>query len=112
MIFRPFTLLCALAAAGAGWNLYQVKHRTALLDRELAGIADQIRACQKQKETMESIWGELNQLPRLRSLSQQLLPMETSQTPQNRSFAELDRRLPPAVPFDGQVSAFAPRRTT
>ncbi len=109
MIFRPFTLLCFLTAAGFGWNLYQVKHATAQLDRELASVADQIKAVQKQKETLESVWGTLNDLPRLRQLSQQLLPMETSQTPQNRSFAELDRRLPPVQAFDGTRSAFAQR---
>ena len=35
MIFRPFTVLCLLAAAGFGWNLFEVKRSTAQLDREL-----------------------------------------------------------------------------
>ena len=111
MIARPFTftLLCVLTAAGLAWNLFQVKHRASQLDRELASVAEQIRAVQKHKETLESVWGTLNDLPRLRQLSQQQLPMETSQTPQNRSFAELERRLPPAQPFNGTRSAFAPR---
>ncbi len=109
MIFRPFTVLCFLVAAGFGWNLFQVKHSTALLDRELAGIAEQIKQVQKQKETLESVWGTLNDLPRLRQLSQQLLPQEMSQTPQNRSFAELERRLPPAQTPEAAPSAFALR---
>jgi hypothetical protein len=109
MIFRPLTVLCFLVAAGFGWNLFQVKHSTALLDRELAGIAEQIKAAQKQKETLESVWGTLNDLPRLRQLSQQLLPQEMSQTPQNRSFAELERRLPPAQAPEAMPSAFALR---
>lgn len=109
MSFRPFTVLCFVVAAGFGWNLFQVKHATALQDRELAGIADQIKAAQKQKETLESVWGTLNDLPRLRQLSQRLLPQDVSQTPQNRSFAELERRLPAAQPLDGTPSAFALR---
>jgi len=109
MIFRPFTVLCLLAAAGFGWNLFEVKRSTAQLDRELAGIAEQIRAAQKQKETLESVWGTLNDLPKLRQLSQRLLPQEVTQTPQNRSFAELERRLPAAQQPDATPSAFAQR---
>ncbi len=109
MSFRPVTVLCFLVAAGFGWNLFQVKHATALLDRELAGIADQIKSSQKQKETLESVWGTLNDLPRLRQLSQKLLPQEMSQTPQNRSFAELERRLPATQPLGDAPSSFAVR---
>ncbi len=109
MIFRPFTVLCFLVAAAFGWNLFQVKHSTALLDRELAGVAEQIKASQKQKETLESVWGTLNDLPRLRQLSQLLLPQDVSQTPQNRSFAELERRLPAQQTPDAKPSAFTRR---
>ncbi len=112
MIFRPLTLLCSLVAAYGGWHLYQVKHQTTLLNRELAGLNQQIIEAQKQKETLESIWADLNALPRLQGLAAQRLSGERTQTPTTRKLAELDRLLPPAQAPDGQRSAFAPRTAT
>ena len=37
-MIRPFTVLCLLTACGSGLYLYSEKHRTGLLDRDIARV--------------------------------------------------------------------------
>ncbi len=100
-MMRPISLLCMLLAIGSGLYLYRVKYHAQLLDREinltLRG-ADDARA---RAALVRADYALLNDPIRLQELTDQYLPLKTTQPTQFTTLADLERRLPPigiAVP--------------
>lgn len=107
-MIRPLTLLCMVAAGGAGLYLYQVKHQVALLDRELRELHRGIEQARERTAVLRAEWALLNEPERLRQVAQRHLPLEPLQPQQFIRLTDLDRRVPPPVVFAGAPSLFAP----
>ncbi len=95
-MIRPFTVLCALLAAGSGLYLYHEKHRASVLDRQIAQVVKAADAARERTGMLRAEWTLLNEPERLQELAAryltQLQPMAPSQFVQ---IAALDGRLPP-----------------
>ncbi len=81
-MIRPFTCLCMLLAGGSGLYLYQEKHRTTLLDREIARTIHATAATHAQTEQLRADYAVLNQPERLRGLADHFLSLPTMQPAQ------------------------------
>jgi len=93
-MIRPFTLICMLLACGSGLYLYQTKHRVQLLDREIAQTVQATSAARDRAGVLRTDWTLLNDLERLRALSDQYLQLRPVAPGQFTSLAELASRLP------------------
>lgn len=97
-MIRPFTLLCALAAGASGLYVYQIKHRTLLLDREIALTARQDAEMRARIGILQAEWTLLNEPDRLAGLAGQFLALKPLAPTQFVTLADLDRALPPVAP--------------
>ncbi len=112
-MIRPFTLLCLLLAAASGVYLYQVKHRTRLLDRQIVQVVRQDETARQRIGILKAEWMLLNQPDRLADLAGRYLALKPVAPTQFVTEADLDRRLaalpePPAAAPNGAI-ADAPR---
>ncbi len=95
-MIRPFTLICALLAAGSGLSLYQIKHQAQLRDQEIRHLREATDATLTRAGLLRAEYQLLNDPERLESLASQYLPNLRSTDPKQwASMADLDRRLPP-----------------
>ena len=98
-MIRPFTLICMLLACGSGLYLYQTKHRVRMLDRDIAQTVQATTAARDRGGVLRTEWTLLNDLERLRALSDQHLQLRPVASVQFTTLAELANRLPaPRVP--------------
>lgn len=74
MMIRPFTLLCALLSGITGMVLYTQKHKTTVLDHQIAKIVANTQTIQSRTTMMQTEWALLNQPDRLKNLSTHFLP--------------------------------------
>ncbi len=93
-MIRPFTLICMLLACGAGLYLYQTKHAVQLLDRDIAQTVQATTAARDRAGVLRAEWTLLNDLERLRALSDQYLQLRPVTPGQFTTLAELPNRLP------------------
>ena len=93
-MIRPLTLICMLLACGSGLYLYQTKHRVQMLDREIAQTVQATMAARDRAGVLRTEWTLLNDLERLRALSDQYLQLRPVAPSQFTTFAELGNRLP------------------
>jgi hypothetical protein len=96
-MIRPFTFLCLLLAGGSGLYLYQVKHRTRLLEIEIDRTLHQAATVREQTGLLQAEWAFLNDPSRLAGLAEQQLSLKPMDSRQFVQMADLDRHLP-AVP--------------
>lgn len=94
-MIRPFTCVCMLLAAGSGLYLYQTKHRSQMLDRDIADTVHQAEAARERSGLLRAEWTLLNDPQRLGDLAARFLPLKSTLPSQFTSLAELDKRLPP-----------------
>ena len=94
-MIRPFTCLCMVLAASAGLYLYQAKHRTRMLDREIGRVVQEAEATRARTGLLKAEWELLNQPDRLADLANRFLTLKPLSPGQFVTLAELDRRLPP-----------------
>ncbi len=92
-MIRPFTLLCLLLAAASGVYLYQVKHRTRLLDRQIVQVVRQDETARQRIGILKAEWMLLNQPDRLADLAGRYLALKPVAPTQFVTEADLDRRL-------------------
>jgi hypothetical protein len=98
-MIRPITFIAFLLACGSGLYLYQTKHRVKLLDDQIAQVVNQTNALREQTRMLSAEWTLLNDPERLQQLATQYLPnLKTVSPDQFTSMADLDSRLPPAIP--------------
>ncbi|WP_456305112.1 cell division protein FtsL, partial [Crenalkalicoccus roseus] len=108
-MIRPLTLVTMVAAMGAGLHVYQTKHEVALLDRELRGIVRAIEEANERSLALQAEWAWLNEPERLRQAAQRHLQLEPMQPAQFLRLADLERRLPAVVAYEGPPALFAAR---
>lgn len=74
MMIRPFTLFCVAFACIAGMVIYTQKHKTTLLDHQIAKIVYDTQKIKTHTTMLRTEWTLLNQPDRLKALSNSLLP--------------------------------------
>ncbi|HWA81058.1 MAG TPA: hypothetical protein VG848_12195, partial [Acetobacteraceae bacterium] len=97
-MIRPATILTALLAAGSGLYLYQAKHRTAVLDGEIASVENDIQATETRISLLQAEWALENSPIRLADLAGRYLSLQPMKPTQAVTFADLPSRLPPPAP--------------
>ena len=105
-MIRPLTAACMLLACGSGLYLYQVKHRTRVLDRQIEETLQAADTARQRSRVLQAEWTLLGEPQRLGELAARFLPLQTTQPGQFTTLAELDKRLPPVRQRD------APAQTT
>ncbi|MGI3775662.1 MAG: cell division protein FtsL [Janthinobacterium lividum] len=101
-MIRPLTCLCMLLAGGSGLYLYQEKHRTSLLDREITRTIHASEAAHERTGLLRAEWALLNEPGRLQDLADRFLSLHAMAPSQFVPAAELAQRLPPvAAPSGG-----------
>ena len=94
-MIRPTTCVCMLLAVGSGLYLYQIKHRSQLLDREIVQTIKQTEAVRDRIGVLRGEWALLNEPERLTELTRQHLGLKTLSPSQFVAMADLGSRLPP-----------------
>jgi hypothetical protein len=98
-MIRPFTCVCLLLAAGSGLYLYQTKHQTQMVDRDIERTLKLADATWQRSGVLRAEYTLLNDPSRLADLAGQYLPTLQTTTPgQFSTLADLDHRLPPVGP--------------
>ncbi len=95
---RPLTCICMLMAAGSGLYLYQTKHRSQLLDREIAHTYKQIDQTRERITALRGEWALLGEPEQLGKLAQQHTGLKTLSPTQFVALADLGARLPAPLP--------------
>jgi hypothetical protein len=103
-MIRPFTCLSLFLALGSGLVLYQEKHRTVLLDRQLAHVMRDAEAARARIGVLQAEWALMNSASRLQDLAGRYLHLEPLAPTQFVQLAALDAHLPPVqtAPDPGQ----------
>lgn len=105
-MIRSFTVLCALAAIASGLFLYSEKHRTLLLDRDIAELIDRNRAAHERIGVLKTEWQQLNDPDALRMRSDKYLKLQAVDPARYVKLADLGSRLPAPDPsLDIQTAA-------
>jgi hypothetical protein len=94
-MIRPFTCLCLAAACGSGLYLYSEKHRTALLDRQIAGVVHETEAARQRAGLLRAEWALLNEPGRLQDMADRYLALKPMAPTQFVQLADLANHLPP-----------------
>lgn len=108
-MIRPFTIACAVLAAGSGLFLYTKKHETTVLDQKITKIVQETQKVRSQTAMLRTEWALLNQPDRLNVLAARFVPDLHPMTPdQFVRMASVESRLPapgsrptPADPREG-----------
>ena len=93
-MIRPFTCLCLAAACGSGLYLYSEKHRTVLLDRQIASVINQTQAARARTGLLRAEWALLNEPGRLQDMADKYLSLKPMAPTQFVQLADLPAHLP------------------
>ncbi len=93
-MIRPFTVLCLFAACGSGLYLYSEKHRTGLLDRDIAHVIYASEAARARTGLLRAEWALLNEPGRLQDMSGRYLALRPMAPTQFVQMASLSAHLP------------------
>ena len=74
MIIRPLTLFCSVLACLSGMILYTQKHKTTVLDHQIAKIVHDTERLKARTAMLRTEWTLLNQPDRLKTLANNFLP--------------------------------------
>ena len=96
-MIRPFTFLCMLLAGGAGLYLYQVKHRTRMLEVDIDHLLQETRTVRDRTGILQAEWAFLNDPARLQGLADANLSLKTVLPAQFVQMSDLDRKLPAVI---------------
>jgi hypothetical protein len=97
-MIRPTTVLCILAAFGSGLYLYSEKHKTEMLDRDIARTFKATQAAHERTGQLRVEWEGLNDPERLADMAGKYLTTLQPQAPaQLVPLSELPARLPAPV---------------
>jgi hypothetical protein len=91
---RPVTILCATAAVWSGLYLYQAKHASQLLDRQIEKTVRDSEQVREQTRLLHAEWMLLNDPERLRQFAKKYLSLKPVDPKQFTSLADLQNRLP------------------
>ncbi|MBS1096041.1 hypothetical protein JK191_00310 [Gluconobacter sphaericus] len=94
-MIRPFTVACAVLAAGSGLFLYTKKHETTVLDQKITKIVQETQRVRGQTAMLRTEWALLNQPDRLKTLAARFVPaLHPMEPDQFIRMASLEERLP------------------
>ena len=93
-MIRPATYVCLLLAGVSGLALYQSKHRTHLLDREIMRTLRATAQTEERIAVLRTEWALLNEPERLAELSQRHLGLRTLAPEQFVPAAEIAAPMP------------------
>lgn len=94
-MIRPFTIACAVLAAGSGLFLYTKKHETTVLDQKITKIVQETQKVRSQTAMLRTEWALLNQPDRLNTLAARFVPDLHPMAPdQFVRMASVEARLP------------------
>lgn len=99
-MIRFTTAICMLLAAGSGLYLYQQKHRTQVLDRQIMATVNATILAQKRSHVLSAEWDLANDPERLAKLADQFLHLRTMAPSQFAALGDLSGRLPTARAAD------------
>lgn len=97
-MIRPFTCICMLLAGGSGLYLYQTKHRTRMLDRQIEQTVKQAEVARSRIGLLQAEWALLNEPQRLAELGDRFLNLKSVAPTQFVTLSELDQHLPAPLP--------------
>ncbi len=104
-MIRPFTCLCLLLAGGSGLYLYQEKHRTQLLDREIGRVIHETEATRGRIGALKAEWAVRTEPGRLSDLATRFLALKPMAPTQFVQLADLAGHLPQVGPMPAAVTA-------
>ncbi|MEN3165862.1 hypothetical protein [Gluconobacter sp. OJB] len=94
-MIRPFTVACAVLAAGSGLFLYTKKHETTVLDQQITKIVQDTQRVRSQTAMLRTEWALLNQPDRLNTLAARFVPaLHPMEPDQFIRMASLEAHLP------------------
>jgi hypothetical protein len=93
-MIRPTTVLCMIAAFGSGLYLYSQKHRTEMLDREIARMFKATQAAHVRTGQLRVEWEGLNDPERLADMVGKYLALQPMAPAQLVPLSDLAARLP------------------
>lgn len=94
-MIRPFTIACAVFAAGSGLFLYTKKHETTVLDQNITSIVQETQRVRGQTAMLRTEWALLNQPDRLNRLAARFVPdLHPMEPNQFIRLTSLESRLP------------------
>lgn len=111
-MIRPLTCLCMLLAGGAGLTLYQEKHRTSLLDRDITRTIHATEAAHERTGLLKAEWALLNEPGRLQELADRFLVLHPMVPTQFVQLSELTAHLPAPAPASVALPAAAAEGST
>ncbi|HYZ62053.1 MAG TPA: hypothetical protein VE650_06320, partial [Acetobacteraceae bacterium] len=94
---RGFTLVSMLMAGGSGLFLYEAKHHTQILDREIGKTIKQTEQARERIGLLKAEWTLLNEPDRLAELARAHLNLTTLQPSQFIAPEDLASKLPTPV---------------
>ncbi|MBN8892120.1 MAG: hypothetical protein BGP12_00335 [Rhodospirillales bacterium 70-18] len=94
-MIRPITFICALLFAVSGLYLYQSKHRSQMVDRQIASTMKAVDEARNHAVLLRAEYALLNDPDRLQELAGQYLSLRPTAPTQFVAMADLGRRLPP-----------------
>jgi len=97
MIFRPLNVICALIALFAGLYLYSQKHRTALVDRDIAQLIEHSQAAHERINMLRNDWAKLNDADDLKERADKYLHLQPLSPDHYVKLSDLGDRLPPVM---------------
>ena len=98
-MIRPATFVAMLVFVFAGLFLSQTKHRSQLLDREIAQTLKAADEARGRTNLLRAEYALLNDPSRLQDLSDQVLKLRPTAPTQFTTLADLPRRLPAIGPM-------------
>lgn len=102
---RPVTCLCVGMAIWSGLYLYQSKHASQLLDRQIEKTVRETDTVRDQIRLLHAEWMLLNDPERLRQYANKYLALKTVIPGQFTSLSDLQHRLPaPVLPRPRSVT--------
>ncbi len=102
-MIRPFTCLCLLLAGGSGLYLYQEKHRTQMLDREIGRVIHETEATRERIGALKAEWAVRTEPGRLSDLATRFLALKPMAPTQFVQLADLAGHLPAVGPMPAAV---------
>jgi len=94
MIVRPFTFITGLLFALSGAYLFVVKHRSQMLDQQLAQTAEATRQDEQSIRVMQAQWALEADPSRLAALAAQFTGLQPMKPGQLMTLADLGAQLP------------------
>jgi hypothetical protein len=93
-MLRWLTVIAALSAIGSGLFLYSEKHKTALVDHDIAELIDRTKAAHERIAVLKGEWQQLNNPDELKDRAERYLHLESVDPSHYVKLSDLANKLP------------------